>query len=102
MLSVMEPAMTTTERLVLDLPADLVATLRTIVKSGAFVSESELVSTVLQAWYGPDDLDEQELNEIRAAVAEGLAEADAGKFIDADDVHAALRARIKAIADRHE
>ncbi len=94
--------MNATERLVLELPADLVATLRTIVKSGAFTSESELVSTVLQAWYGSDDLSEKELDEVRTAVAEGLAEADAGKFIDADEVHAELRARIKAIADRRE
>jgi Arc/MetJ-type ribon-helix-helix transcriptional regulator len=94
--------MSTTERLVLELPADLVATLRTIVKSGAFASKSELVGTVLQAWWGPDDLTEKELDEVRSLVAEGLAEADAGRFIDADEVHAELRARIRAIADRRE
>jgi len=98
----MEPVMSTTERLVLELPADLVAMLRTIVKSGAFASESELVGTVLQAWWGPDDLTEKELDEVRSLVAEGLAEADAGRFIDADEVHAELRARIRAIADRRE
>jgi Arc/MetJ-type ribon-helix-helix transcriptional regulator len=98
----MEPVMNATERLVLELPADLVATLRAIVKSGAFASESDLVSTVLQAWYGADDFSEEELDEVRAVVAEGLAEADAGKFIAADEVHAELRARIKAIADRRE
>jgi Arc/MetJ-type ribon-helix-helix transcriptional regulator len=98
----MEPDMNATERLELELPADLVATLRVIVKSGAFASESELVSTVLQAWYGSDDLSEKDLDEVRIAVAEGLAEADAGKFIAADEVHGELRARIKAIADRRE
>jgi antitoxin ParD1/3/4 len=94
--------MGTTERVVLDLPAELVATLRMIVESGQFASESELVSEVLQSYYGPDDLDERELADVRAAVAEGIADADAGRVVDADEVHAELRARIKKIADPRE
>ena len=94
--------MSTTEQLVLDLPTELVAKLRAIVQAGDFPSESALVSTVLQAWYGPDDLSEEELEEVRALVAEGIADADAGRVVDADEVHAKLRARIKAIADGRE
>ena len=90
--------MNVTERLVLELPADLVATLRTIVKSGAFASESELVSTVLQAWYGPDDFSQEELDEVRSAVTEGIADADAGRFVDAEEMYARLRERIEAVA----
>jgi antitoxin ParD1/3/4 len=92
--------MDTTERLVLDLPAELVAKLRQQVASGDFRSESEAVETILKFHYIEDSLDEGELEDIRTAVAEGIADADAGRIHDADEVHAELRARIKAYAAR--
>jgi Arc/MetJ-type ribon-helix-helix transcriptional regulator len=91
--------MGTTERLVLDLPSDLVAILRQAVKRGDFGSESEALSAVLRAWQDEGDIDE-DIEKIRARVAEGLAEAEAGEIIGADEVHAELRAQIKVIADR--
>jgi antitoxin ParD1/3/4 len=94
--------MSTTERLVVDLPSDLVAGLRESIRSGAFTSESEAIETLLRTWYGADGIEEPDIETLRAFVAEGLAEADAGRLIDADEVHAELRARIKAIADRRE
>jgi len=94
--------MGTTERLVVDLPSDLVEGLRDSIKAGAFASESEAIEALLRSWYSPDEIAEPGIEALRAFVAEGIAEADAGHVIDADKVHAELRARIKAIADRRE
>ena len=94
--------MGTTERLTVDLPSELVEGLRDSIKAGAFSSESQVIEVLLRSWYGPDDVGEPDIETLRAFVAEGLAEADAGNLIDADQVHAELRARIKAIADRRE
>ena len=86
-----------TERLVVDLPSELVARLREAVQRGDFGSESEALSNMIRVWHDNGDDD---LRELRQIVAEGLVEADAGQFVDAAEVHAGLRASIKAIADR--
>ncbi|MBX9773085.1 MAG: ribbon-helix-helix domain-containing protein [Xanthobacteraceae bacterium] len=92
--------MGTTERLVVDLPSDLVEGLRESVKAGAFSSESEAIEVLLRSWYGPDEVAERDIVTLRAFVAKGIAETDAGHVIDADQVHVELRTRIKAITDR--
>jgi antitoxin ParD1/3/4 len=94
--------MSSTERLVVELPSDLVEALRHAVKKGPFASESELLASLLRAWQGSDELSDDELEEIRAAVAEGLADVEAGRVVDADEVHAELRARIEAAAARRK
>ena len=94
--------MRSTEQLTVDLPAELVANLRNSVRSGAFASESEAIELLLRAWYGLEETEERDIETLRAFVAEGLAEADTGHLVEADDVHAELHARIKAIADRRE
>jgi antitoxin ParD1/3/4 len=94
--------MGTTERLVVDLPADLVAGLRDSIRAGNFSSESEALEAVLRVFFGQDELEEPDIETLRAFVAEGIAEADAGRLIPAQDVFADLRARLKAIADRRE
>ena len=94
--------MGTTERLVVDLPADLVAGLRDSVRAGDFASESKAVEAMLRIFFGPDSVEEPDIETLRAFVAEGLADADAGRLIPAEEVFADLRARIKAIADRRE
>ena len=94
--------MGTTERLVIDLPSELVAAVRQEVESGAFASESEAIEVLLRDWFGSDDVEEPDIEPLRAFVAEGIADVDAGRIIDADEVHAELRARIKAVADRRE
>ena len=91
--------MSATERLVIDLPADLVEGLRDSIKSGAFASESEAIETLLRPWYGQDyQVDESDIESLRACVAEGVVDADAGRLSEAEDVYARLRARIEAIA----
>jgi Arc/MetJ-type ribon-helix-helix transcriptional regulator len=91
--------MGTTERLVLDLPSEIVAVLREAVQRGDFHSESEALSAIVRAFGGDIDF-EEDIEEIRAGIAEGMAEADADEVISANEVHAELRAKIKAIADQ--
>ena len=94
--------MGTTERLVVDLPAELVDGLRDSVRAGDFSSESEALEAMLRVFLSRDGVEEPDIETLRAFVAEGIAEADAGKLIPAEEVFADLRARFKAIADRRE
>ncbi len=90
--------MGTSERLVVDLPSELVEGLRDSVRSGTFASESEAIAALLRPWYGHGDVEEPDIQTLRAFVAEGIADADAGRVSDAEDVYARLRARIEAVA----
>ena len=47
--------MAATERLVVDLPADLVTAVRAVVQTGAFASESDVLEAILRAWRSGDD-----------------------------------------------
>jgi antitoxin ParD1/3/4 len=94
--------MASTKRLVVDLPTDLIDSMQSRVEAGDFASQSELVCTALQDWLEPEDWTETELAEVRAAVSEGVTDADAGNLIEADKVHGYLRERIKAVSDRQE
>ncbi len=90
--------MAATERLVIDLPAELVAGLRDSVRSGAFGSESAVVEALLRTWYGRHEVAEPDTEALRALVAEGIADVAAGRFSDAEEVYARVRARIEAVA----
>jgi antitoxin ParD1/3/4 len=92
--------MGTTEQLVVELPSDLIAAVRQEVRSGAFASESEAIEALLRSWFGSESPQEPEIETLRAFVAEGIAEADDGQTVDADSVHAEMRARIASIANR--
>ena len=92
--------MATSEQLIVDLPSDLLRDLRNSVQAGEFASEGEAVEAALRAWYLPDVAEGPDLETIRASIAEGIADADAGRVFDADKVHGELRAKIKEIADR--
>jgi len=86
--------MGTTERLTVDLPSDLVATLREAVQRGDFGSESEAVEVLLRSWYGPEEPD---IDTLRAFVAEGIADVDAGRVSKAGEVFTRVLARIDAV-----
>lgn len=90
--------MGTTERLVLDLPSRLVASLRELVRSGAYPSESAAIEELLAAWYGPEGTEEPPIELLRTFVAEGVADADAGRVSDAEDVYKRVLGRIDALA----
>ena len=86
------------ERLVVDLPADLVAGLRESVRAGAFGSESEAVEVLLRTWYGDESVQEADIKTLRAFVAEGIADTEAGRLSDAEEVYSRVLARIDEFA----
>ena len=90
--------MSDTEQLTVELPADLIARLRESVRSGAFASESEAVEAVLRTWYGDEDIEESDVEALRAVIAEGLADIEAGHGEDMDAVFDELEARYKAMS----
>jgi Arc/MetJ-type ribon-helix-helix transcriptional regulator len=90
--------MGTTERLVLDLPSYLVDSLRESVRSGAYSSESAAIEELLATWYGPEGIEEPPVELLRAFVAEGAADADAGRLSDAEDVYKRVLDRIDTLA----
>jgi Arc/MetJ-type ribon-helix-helix transcriptional regulator len=94
--------MTSTERLLVELPSDVVAALRQAVRSGAFASEGEVIGAVLRACYG-DQTVEENSEEVRARIAEALADVEAGRFVDADELHDRLQTRYRTmLRDRNE
>jgi Arc/MetJ-type ribon-helix-helix transcriptional regulator len=80
------------------LPSDLVAGLRASVRSGAFGSESEALEVLLRTWYGDEGAEEPDIETLRAFVAEGIADVDAGRTSDAEEVYARVLARIDEFA----
>lgn len=94
--------MATMERLVIELPSDLVKGLRSAMQSAGFESESELFEFLLRQWRGEYEIEEPDIETLRAFVAEGIADADAGRVVPAEQVYAELRGRIKAIAANKE
>ena len=91
--------MASTEQLTIELPAELVAALRNSVRSGAFASESEAIETLLRTWFGPEGTEEPDIETLRAIVAEGIADAYAGRFVEAHEMFEELRVRIAKRGD---
>jgi Arc/MetJ-type ribon-helix-helix transcriptional regulator len=90
--------MGTTERLVLDLPSHLVASLRESVRSGAYPSESAAIEELLVTWYGSEGTEEPPVELLRAFITEGVADADAGRMSDAEDVYKRVLGHIDTLA----
>lgn len=86
------------ERLTIDLPSHLVAGLRESVRSGAYPSESAAIEELLAHWYGPEGTNEPPIELLRAFVAEGLADDDAGQVSDAEKVYERVLTRIDDLA----
>src|SRR5271155_3070600 len=95
-----ERFVSTTKRIVLNLPSHLVANLRESVRSGAFPTESAAIEELLLAWYGPEGTEEPPIEVLRAIIAEGIAEVDAGRGIDADAAFNELAQRYQSIPKR--
>ena len=91
-----------TQTLVVDLPSDLVTAVRDAVRPGGFNSESEVVEAILRAWYSDNGVEEPDnIETLRAFVADGISDADAGRFVDSEMLFEKLRARYGvAEADR--
>jgi antitoxin ParD1/3/4 len=89
--------MGTMERITIELPSHLVDGLRDSVKTGAFASESAAIEALLRPWYGHEKIDEPDIETLRAFVAEGIADVEAGRVSDAESVYDRVRTRIAEI-----
>lgn len=63
-----------TKTLSIDLPDDVARLVRDQVSSGAFASESELITNALRAWQARRQERESRLTSIRATIAEAAAD----------------------------
>lgn len=78
--------MATAEKLSITLPGEMVRVIRDKVRSGSYGSNSEVIREALRAWMAR----EQQLAALDAAVAQGIADADAGRSEPLQKVRRAL------------
>jgi antitoxin ParD1/3/4 len=74
------------EKLSITLPAEMVRVIRDRVSSGAYGSNSEVVREALRGWLER----ERRLSALDAAIARGVADAEAGRTQDLEAVRAEL------------
>ena len=77
------------EKLSITLPSEMVRVVRGKVSAGTFGSTSEVIRAALRAWLE----NEKRLQILDDAIAEGIADAKAGRVFSVDDVRATLIAR---------
>lgn len=82
------------ERITVDLPAELAATLRATVEQGEYPTTGEIVREALRDWTRAREADERKLAELRELIRQGDA---SGPSIPAEEVYARLRARIEDV-----
>ena len=81
--------MQTAEKLSITLPAEMVRVIRAKVEGGTYGSNSEVIREAMRGWIDR----EHDLVALDAAIARGLADADAGHVSDVGDIRSALQAR---------
>jgi antitoxin ParD1/3/4 len=77
------------EKLSITLPAEMVRTIRAKVSGGGYGSNSEVIREAMRGWMER----ERQLLALDAAIARGIADADAGRVHTVAEVRAELRAR---------
>ena len=75
-----------------DIPSDYGAIVQQLISEGKFQDESEVVAEGIRLVIAREKL--------HADIQEGIDELDAGKGIDASEVYAEARRRIKAIEEK--
>ncbi len=74
--------MSTIERMTITLTVELAQAVRTAVDAGEYASSSEIIREALRDWRHKRALQEQQLQELRAKVQEGVADIEAGRVRD--------------------
>jgi antitoxin ParD1/3/4 len=77
------------EKLSITLPAEMARMIREKVSSGAYGSNSEVIRDALRGWLERD----RRLTALDAAIARGVADAEAGRVHDIEAVRGELRER---------
>ena len=74
------------EKLSITLPAEMVRVIRDKVSTGAYSSNSELIREALRGWMER----ERRLELLDRAIAQGIADAEAGRTQELDEVRAEI------------
>ena len=82
--------MQTAEKLSITLPAEMVRVIRSKVESGGYSSNSEVIREAMRGWIER----ERHFAALDAALARGVADADAGRVADSDEVRKSLLNRV--------
>ena len=89
--------MTTTEKISIALPPEMVHVVRNAVATGEYASSSEVICDALRDWTYKRSLRQQGVSELRRVWQEALTDKTSG--ISADDVLDHLERKYQAIAD---
>jgi len=84
--------MQTAEKLSITLPAEMVRVIREKVGTGTYSSNSEVIREALRGWMER----EQRLATLDAAIARGVADADAGRTQEIETVREELKRRFES------
>jgi antitoxin ParD1/3/4 len=84
------------ERITVTMPEEMAAKLRAAVEAGEYATTSEVVREALRRWAEKQERREQELDRLRAMIAEG----EKGEFRDGDEYFDELEARLQSMIDK--
>ena len=87
--------MQSAEKLSITLPPEMASFIRQKVNSGLYGSNSEIIREALRGMMDRD----RRLERLDTAIAQGVADAEAGRVQDIDDVRAELRGRFAVGSD---
>ena len=76
--------MSNIERITITLTAEMAEAVRMAVQAGEYASSSELIREALRDWRHKRALQEQELQELRTKVQQGLSDIEEGRVRDFD------------------
>jgi len=82
--------MQTAEKLSITLPAEMVRVIRAKVESGGYSSNSEVIREAMRGWLDR----ERSLATLSAAIDRGIADADAGRMVNSEQLRTALVERV--------